>query len=97
MSGEKEQKGKHNFPIYKLDPTNIKDLKGESNRCLVHLFYRKDRPSSFGEVVEFLLPDGTIASNTYFDYWRTARYVIDEVQKNGADYLGIAVYHRNLV
>jgi hypothetical protein len=97
LGGEKEQKGKHNFPIYKLDPDNIEDLSGTSNKHLVHLFYRKDRPSSFGEVVEFLLPDGTIASNTYFDYWRTAKYIIDEVQKNGADYLGIAVYHRNLV
>lgn len=97
MSGEKEQKGKHTFPIYKIDPDNMKDPGGESNKHLVYLFYRKDRPSMVGELVEFILPDGTAASNIYLDYWRTAKFVVYKVQNNGADYLGIAVYHRNLV
>jgi hypothetical protein len=89
-------KGKHNFPIYTLDPKNMVDLGLSSDSFLVHLFYRKNRPSVFGELSEFILQDGTIASNMYFDYWRTAKFVIDEVQNNNADYLGIAVYHRNL-
>lgn len=72
------------------------DLAGNSNKFLVYLFYRKDGPSIFGELAEYILQDGTIASNMYFDCWRTAKPVIDEVQNNNADYLGIAVYHRNL-
>lgn len=85
------------FTVYPFDKYSTKDLTPEEYKNGVYYITYETKEIESCIDIEFLLPDGTIASNTYFDYWRTARYVIDEVQKNGADYLGIAVYHRNLV